>query len=133
MVKFIMNKINFLYILLFFSLLFIYSIINLQVSNKNLAQMQVKNKQYLEIAEYYHSLQLAWGKDKKIKNKIEHILLLSKIDNVSIITNAKVMKIKIINSNVKSLHKFMNKLLNKTIVISKFSLTKSSLDLEIEL
>jgi len=128
-----MNKINFLYILLFFSLLFIYSIINLQVSNKNLAQMQVKNKQYLEIAEYYHSLQLAWGKDKKIKNTIEHILLLSKIDNVSIITNAKVMKIKIINSNVKNLHKFMNKLLNKTIAISKFSLTKSSLDLEIEL
>lgn len=129
-----MNKINFLYVLLFFALLFIYSIINLQVSNKNLAQMQVQNKQYLEIAEYYKSLRFAWGgKNKRVKRQIEHILSLSKIQNASITTNAKVMKVKIINSNLKNLHKFMNKLLNKTIVISKFSLTKSSLDLEIEL
>ena len=126
-----MNKFNPLYILLFSIILFLYSAININLQNTTLLQVQEENKQYLKIATKYNSLQNAWGKNNNTKKKIEYILKLSNIKNAHITIKDKIIKIKIENTKLKSLDKFMNKVLNETIVIINFSLTKNSLLLEV--
>ncbi len=128
-----MNRLNPIYLLLFSFCLFSYSIFDLKSSNDNLTEIQEKNKEFIKIATQYSSLQKAWGSEKNTKKICEDILKISGIRDVKIITNTKTIKIIIKNASLKSLDKFMNKLLNETVVILNFSLTKNSLDLEVSL
>ncbi len=133
MVILLVNKINPLYILIVTICLFLYSIIELNLSNDNLLQIKEENKNFIKIATKYNTLQKAWGINNNIQKRCENFLKLSGIRDAHITTNTKIIKIKIRNADLKSLDKFMNKLLNKTIIILNFSLTKNSLDLEIGL
>ncbi len=128
-----MNKFNPFYILLFSFCLFLYSVIELRISNDNLLIMEEQNKQFMNIANRYNSLQIGWGKDQDTKKRCENILKSSNIQNAKIIINETIIKIKISDASLNSLNKFINKLLNETIVILNFSLTKNSLDLEVRL
>jgi hypothetical protein len=125
-----MNKINPLYILLFSIVLFIFSIINLNTANDGLSKIKEQSKEYLQIANKYNALQNAWGQNKP-KKKIEKILQLSNIQNANIITNNKSIKIIIKDTKLNLIDKFMNKILNETIKVKKFTLTNNSLDLEV--
>jgi len=126
-----MSKFNPLYILLFSFCLFIYSMIVLNKTTTKLTQARLLNKQYIQNGQQYCVLQKAWGKQNNTKDKLDKILQSSNIKNAHIITNDKTIKIKIINANLKSLDKFINKILNETITIINLSLTKSTLELEI--
>ncbi|MCK5111610.1 MAG: hypothetical protein KAQ94_08825 [Arcobacteraceae bacterium] len=128
-----MNKFNPLYLLLFSIMLFLYSMVDLKSSNESLLQIKEQNKQFVKISTKYNSLQKVWGKEQGTKKKFENILKLSNIRNANIVTNGKTIKIKIKNASLKSLDKFMNEILNETIVILNFSLTKNNLDLEVGL
>jgi len=131
MVVLVMSKINPLFILGFTFLLFIYSIINLSFAKTSLYDMKLDFKQYNLISNRYYNLKNKWNKNKNIKDKIKNILKLSNIKEYNINTTNKTIKIKINNSNVKVLGTFMNKILNETFVISKFTFTQTSLDLEV--
>jgi len=126
-----MNKFNPLYLLLFSLILFIYSIINLNNLTTKLENTKISNKQYIKNGQKYNALQKAWGKKNNAKKKINGILKLANINNANIITNNRTIRVKIRNANLHSLDKFMNKILNDTIIILNFSLTKSSLDIEV--
>ncbi|MEA3498624.1 MAG: hypothetical protein U9R16_06140 [Campylobacterota bacterium] len=128
-----MNKINPLFVLLFSFLLFIYSLISLNSSNIKLENIKDETKEYLSIATKYNSLNKAWGDSRDTKKLCEKILNSSNIKNAKIVSNGKSIKIQIKNSDKKSLDRFMNKILNETIVVLSFSLRKNSLDLEVGL
>ncbi len=126
-----MNKFNPLFLLLLSITLLLYSALDLKSANENLSQIDEENKQFVKIATKYNSLQQAWGKGKDIKKRCEKILKLSNIKNAKIIKKGKSIKIKIENASLKSIDKFMNKILNEAMIIRNFSLTKDKLELEI--
>ena len=130
-----MSKINPIYIFIISLCLFLYSVFELNIANDKLIDIKEQNKQYIKVANKYNALQKAWGNNAKrkktLEKRIEKFLRISNINNVNIIKSGKTIKIKIVNSNIKALHKFMNKILNEKMIIKKFSLTKSSLNLEI--
>ncbi len=126
-----MNKFNPLLLLLLTICLFLYSIIDIKSSNEYLKKVSKQNKQFVEIATKYNMLQQAWGKGSTTKKQCEKFLKLSNIKNAKIVANRKTIKIKIENASLKSIDKFMNKILNNTIEILNFSFTKDTLNLEI--
>ena len=128
-----MNKINPLYILIVSAVLFIFSIASVSFSNSKLVEVKEDNKQYMIIANKYQSLQKAWGTNSTSQDEIEKLLKSSGIYNANILKSGKSLKVNIQNTNIKTLDKFMNKVLNKTINIKSFSLEKSSLTIEVVL
>lgn len=133
MVRLVMNKFQPIFILLFSIVLVVFSIVNLELSNNKLVKVNKQNKKYLKIATKYKRLQEVWGKENNSYITCKNILRLSNIQNASISTSSKIMKIKIENAKITNLNQFMNKLLNDTIIISSFVLTKDSLILEVEI
>jgi len=125
-----MNKINPLFILIFAIVFFVISLISLSSVKNTLVDAKQQDKQYLVLANEYNSLQNAWGKETRTKQRIEKILKLSNINNARISLNGKIIKINIKNTKIKFLDKFMNKVLNETITINKIILNKNSLYIE---
>jgi hypothetical protein len=126
-----MIKMNPFTILFFSTILFLYSIFNLTTNNNNLNQLIKDNKNYLKIANQYRSLHISWANHNNIKKRLHEMLTASNIKNVNIITKSKSLTIKIKNTDITNLDKFMNKILNESIVILNFTLKKNSLSLEV--
>ena len=126
-----MNRFNPFYILVFSALIFSYSIFLLENENNDLIVATKDNKEFVNLANRYNTLQRTWGDNTKTLKKIENIIKQSKIKNANIISNDKTIKITIKNASLKSMDKFVNKVFNESIEVLNFSLTKKSLDMEV--
>lgn len=126
-----MNRFNPFYILVFSALIFSYSIFLLENENNDLIVATKDNKEFVNLANRYNTLQRTWGQNTKTLKKIENIIKQSKIKNANIISNDKTIKITIKNASLKSMDKFVNKVFNESIEVLNFSLTKKSLDMEV--
>ncbi len=128
-----MNKINPLYILALCFSIAIYSILNLKTTNEQLETIKDQNNKYLILATKYNSLNKAWGDSRDIQKVCEKILKVSRIKSSKITKNGLTMKISIEELTKKQLDMFINKILNETITIIRFSFTKNSLEMEVGL
>ena len=81
----------------------------------------------------FKTLTNTWINEKFVNNTIDEILKSSIFKNEQIIktTTKESVKIKIESSNPQILDTFINKILNKELVIKKLELTRNSIDLEI--
>ncbi len=131
MVKLVMNRLKPMYILLFSFVLFLYSIINLNLVNNKLTQTKKESTKYLKIANKYKDLKISWGDIKNQEKRIYSIIKISNIQNANIVKTGKTIKIDIKNLTPRVLDKFINKILNEKIVVDNLILTKSSLTMEV--
>jgi hypothetical protein len=128
-----MSRINPLYVLLFAVLLFIYSAIMLNSVDLTLKDERIKFKNYSKIASRYHHLKDAWKNGDVTKKKIDRILKLYNIKDATINKSYKGLSIKIDNINANISHKFINKILNETIIVYSFKIKKKNLTLKVGL
>lgn len=128
-----MNRLNPLYIiLLFITIVFLsfYSISN----EKNAYYKKVEETKQLEIKalEFKNSVN-AWTNEKYVNNILDEILK-SQIFAKEQITRSvtkELIKIKIDSANPEILDIFLNKVLNKQLIIKKIQVDKNSINLEI--
>ncbi len=128
-----MNKINPLFILLFSIVIFLVSLTTLNESKNTLKVLKDEKKEYLKIAINYSMLQKAWGDTSLAQKNIEFMLKAANIQNAKINTHQKELIINIKNAPIKSIDKFLNKVLNDKIIIKNLTLTTNSLFMKVEL
>jgi len=128
-----MNKINPLFILLFSIVIFLVSLTTLNESKNTLKVLKDEKKEYLKIAINYSMLQKAWGDTSLAQKNIEFMLKAANIQNAKINTHQKELIIDIKNASIKSIDKFLNKVLNDKIIIKDLTLTTNSLFMKVEL
>ncbi len=128
-----MNRLNPLYLILLFITIVFLSFYS--TSNKKELYfekvLEVKNLQQKALE--FKTLTNTWINEKFVNNTIDEILKSSMFKNEQIIktTTKESVKIKIESSNPQILDTFINKILNKELVIKKLELTTNSIDLEI--
>lgn len=128
-----MNRLNPLYIiLLFITIVFLsfYSISN----EKNAYYKKVEETKELEIKalEFKNSVN-TWTSEKYVNNILDEILksqIFTK-EQISKSSTKELIKIKIDSTNPEVLDIFLNKILNKQLIIKKMQLDKNSINLEI--
>lgn len=128
-----MNRLNPLYIiLLFITIVFLsfYSISN----EKNAYYKKVQETKELEskALEFKNSVN-TWTSEKYVNNILDEILksqIFTK-EQISRSSTKELIKIKIDSTNPEVLDIFLNKILNKQLIIKKMQLDKNSINLEI--
>jgi len=130
-----MNRLNPLYIIaLFATVLFLsFYLLKNEVStyndkNTQFNKIQVKAKEFKEYKAY-------WNNEQYVNKVINQILRNSLFKNAKVLkakTN-KVLKIKVQSSDSRLLNNFLNKVLNKKLIIKKLQLEKEFVNLEIGL
>lgn len=130
-----MNRLNPLYVIaLSFTIVFV-SFFLLNTESKN---YDLKTKEFNTIAvkaKEYKQFKASWNNKSFVNKTLNQILRSSTFKNQKILrVNGKnSIKLKMISSNQKILNSFLNKLLNKKLIIKKLELDKSYIDLEIGL
>lgn len=128
-----MNRLNPLYIvLLLFTVLFIsfFSLINIKkVYSEKLEEtneIQIKSKEYNSLVSY-------WKNEEFIQKTLDEILKnpLFKNENIVKTETKESIKIRIETPNSQILDSFLNKILNKQLIIKKIELDKNYINLEI--
>lgn len=128
-----MNRLNPLYIvLLLFTVLFIsfFSLINIKkVYSEKLEEtneIQIKAKEYNSLVSY-------WKNEEFIQKTLDEILKnpLFKNENIVKTETKESIKIRIETPNSQILDSFLNKILNKQLIIKKMELDKNYINLEI--
>lgn len=128
-----MNRLNPLYIVsLLFTIVFLSFYLLQNKKNdysekvEEISTLQVKAKEYKELAE-------SWKNESFINKTLDEILKNSNFKNENITKTAtkESIKIKLESSNSTVLDNFLNKVLNKPLIIKKLELQKSSITLEI--
>lgn len=128
-----MNRLNPLYIiLLLFTVLFIsfFSLINIKkVYSEKLEEtneIQIKSKEYNSLVSY-------WKNEEFIQKTLDEILKnpLFKNENIVKTETKESIKIRIETPNSQILDSFLNKILNKQLIIKKMELDKNYINLEI--
>jgi uncharacterized protein YktA (UPF0223 family) len=128
-----MNRLNPLYIILLFItivLLSFYSISN----EKKAYYKKVEETKQLEIkALEFKNLVNAWTSEKYINSTLDEISKsqIFAIEQISKSVTKELIKIKIDSANPEILDIFLNKVLNKQLIIKKMQLDKNSINLEI--
>lgn len=128
-----MNRLNPLYLILLFITIVFLSFYS--TSNKKELYfekvLEVKNLQQKALE--FKTLTNTWINEKFVNNTLDEILKSSMFKNEQIIKTVteESVKIKIESSNPQILDTFINKILNKELVIKKLELTTNSIDLEI--
>ena len=128
-----MNRLNPLYIILLFvtiAFLSFYSISN----EKKLYSEKVDEVKTLQTkALEFKSLVNTWTNEKYINNTLDEIFKLPIFANqqVTKIVTKEAIKIKIESTNPQVLDLFLNKILNKQLIIKKLELDENSINLEI--
>jgi uncharacterized protein YktA (UPF0223 family) len=128
-----MNRLNPLYIILLFItivLLTFYSISN----EKKAYYKKVEETKQLEIkALEFKNLVNAWTSEKYINSTLDEISKsqIFAIEQISKSVTKELIKIKIDSANPEILDIFLNKVLNKQLIIKKMQLDKNSINLEI--
>lgn len=130
-----MNRLNPLYIIaLALTITFVsFFLLNKEISGYITQSNELKiisNK-----AKEYKQLKSSWDNKSFVNKTLNQILRISTFKNQKVLrVNGKnSIKIKMISSNPKILNSFINKILNKKLIIKKLELNKSYVDLEIGL
>lgn len=130
-----MNRLNPLYIIMLFLTLIFISFYSL--SNERKAYLEKLNElNELEIkANEYTYLSTQWKNEKFVNKTLDEILKNQMFKNEKIVKleNKESIKIKIESNNSVVLDNFLNRVLNKPLIIKKLELDKSFISLEIGL
>ncbi len=128
-----MKRLNPLYLLsLFFTIVFLSFYLLQNKKNdylekiQEISNLQIKAKEYKDLSE-------SWKNESFINKTLDEILKSSSFKNENITKTAtkESIKIKLESSNSTILDNFLNKILNKPLIIKKLELQKSSITLEI--
>ena len=128
-----MKRLNPLYLLsLFFNIVFLSFYLLKNKKNdylekiQEISNLQIKAKEYKDLSE-------SWKNESFINKTLDEILKSSSFKNENITKTAtkESIKIKLESSNSTILDNFLNKILNKPLIIKKLELQKSSITLEI--
>jgi len=114
---------------LFIFLLSLYILSN--TKNQKIQSYNEFNKNVRTINEY-SSLKLSWVDKKTQVEKVNKLIKVLHIKNAKIIQNSNKITVEI-KSNVNTLHKFLNKLLNEKLNIVKLKISKDTLRFEVGL
>jgi hypothetical protein len=126
-----MKILNPFYTLVTVVVIFIISIILLNNQSQKLINQQNQNKQYEQLALKYNKLNKAWKNRSKTIKAINYAIKTAKIKNVNITKNQHLAKIQINNTTSAKIDKFLQKILNETIMIKKLSFSNRSLTMEV--
>lgn len=128
-----MKRLNPLYIVLLFLTLVIVSFI-LVIKEKDIYMQKIKDINALEVkAKEYKNLSQFWKNQKFIEKTIDEILKNSMFKNEKITKTStkESIKIKIESSNPQVLDNFLNRFLNKQLIMKKIEIDKNFINLEI--
>ena len=130
-----MNRLNPLYIIgLFLTILFI-SFYLLSTSKDEFLN---KNIEYLNMdknAKDYKSFQSTWNNKVYVNNTLNQILKNKIYTNLKIlrVETKNSIKLKVTSSDEKILNDFINKILNKQVIIKKLDIEKTYINIELEI
>lgn len=128
-----MKRLNPLYIVLLFLTLVVVSFV-LVIKEKDIYMQKIKDMNTLEVkAKEYKNLSQFWKNQKFIEKTIDEILKNSMLKNEKITKTStkESIKIKIESSNPQVLDNFLNRFLNKQLIIKKIEIDKDFINLEI--
>lgn len=128
-----MNRLNPLYIILLFITIVFLSFYSISNGKKNYYK-KVEETKELEIKalEFKNSVN-TWTSEKYVNNILDEILKsqIFAIEQISRSSTKELIKIKIDSANPEILDIFLNKILNKQLIIKKMQVDKNSINLEI--
>ena len=128
-----MKRLNPLYILILFLTLVVVSFV-LVIKEKDVYMQKIKDMNTLEVkAKEYKNLSQFWKNQKFIEKTIDEILKNSifKNEKITKTSTKESIKIKIESSNPQVLDNFLNRFLNKQLIMKKIEIDKNFINLEI--
>lgn len=128
-----MNRLNPLYIILLFITIVFLSFYTISNEKKAYYKKVEETKELESKALEFKNLVNAWTSEKYINSTLDEISKSQIFANQQISRTAtkELIKIKIDSANPEILDIFLNKVLNKQLIIKKLQLDKNSIDLEI--
>lgn len=128
-----MNRLNPLYIILLFITIVFLSFYSISNGKKNYYKKVEETKELESKALEFKNSVNAWTNEKYVNNILDEILksqIFTK-EQISKSSTKELIKIKIDSTNPEVLDIFLNKILNKQLIIKKMQLDKNSINLEI--
>lgn len=128
-----MNRLNPLYIILLFITTVFLSFYSISNGKKNYYKKVEETKQLeIKALEFKNSVN-TWTNESYVNNILDEILKsqILAIEQISRSSTKELIKIKIDSANPEILDIFLNKVLNKQLIIKKMQLDKNSINLEI--
>lgn len=128
-----MNRLNPLYIILLFITIVFLSFYSISNEKKNYYKKVEETKQLESKALEFKNSVNTWTSERYVNNILDEILksqIFAK-EQISRSSTKELIKIKIDSSNPEILDIFLNKVLNKQLIIKKMQLDKNSINLEI--
>ena len=128
-----MNRLNPLYIILLFITIVFLSFYSISNGKKNYYKKVEETKQLeIKALEFKNSVN-TWTNEKYVNEILDEILKsqILAIEPISKSSTKELIKIKIDSANPEILDIFLNKVLNKQLIIKKMQLDKNSINLEI--
>ncbi len=107
------------------------SLLLLQKTNKDLILEQKRYIQYKEISSQYTALQTSWGKLTKADKKIDKIIKIVGIQNLTKELKNKKIYVEFKSKSLSKIDKFVNKILNTNLKISQLKISKDSVSMEV--
>ena len=127
------KKIDTIYILAGSFVLFLLSFSMWQNSQSTLNQSVEFVQTTKNNAVAYGAMKKDWGSSKEAVKRVEKILKNSHFKNIDKNIGSKKMKIKITNSSIQKIDKFVNKLLNTKLNITLLNISKNQVEIEVGL
>ena len=112
------------YILILCVVLFISSIVVLDMSKKQLAKGSDRLDKYTQLSTKYKTLKDNWADSDLMLRKVDSIIKYVGINNADITKTANDYRVTIAKIDIKTSHKLINKLLNENINLSEISISR---------
>ena len=112
------------YILILCVVLFISSIVVLDMSKKQLAKGSDRLDKYIQLSTKYKTLKDNWADSDLMLRKVDSIIKYVGINNADITKTANDYRVTIAKIDIKTSHKLINKLLNENINLSEISISR---------
>ncbi len=128
-----MNRLNPLYIILLFITIVFLSFYSISNGKKNYYKKVEETKELESKALEFKNSVNTWTNEKYVNNILDEILKsqIFAIEQISRSSTKELIKIKIDSANPEILDIFLNKILNKQLIIKKMQVDKNSINLEI--
>jgi len=126
-----MKRISHINLLLLSFLVFLVSIFFLLESKK---ELKTSFKNYNEInllSTEYKNQKLKWINPKGIDKKLNTIIKRLKLKNITMKKNKNAIDITLKRTSIKQIDKFLNKILNESLIINRLDITKNTLEIQI--
>ena len=128
-----MSRLNHLYIIALFITILLISFYLLNIEKENFFSKNSEYKSISKNAKDYQAYQRTWNNKKNINKTIDQILR-NKIyvnSKISRFETKNSIKVSITSSDEKALNNFLNRVLNKQMIIKKLLIEKTNINLEI--